>query len=235
MAAPELVSHFELEALRKWSRRDVLPADHVKFLTYAGYEITLWAQPRDLAPVLSEPALLARTPAEVGAPLLTRTPGLRGERGAPVRILQRQKDQVQIQILDEEPGLIGWVLHRGAPLRSSPSFTALLAQVDPQHTVRIAMTGGTKVSDAQAALAIRPQAFVASRSRSPRLRGGRRQRPDQVIGLGAGDPSPRASIRFWSDVCPVLLPWRNLRPGPRRRPSSGSTMLRRPHDRRRAR
>jgi hypothetical protein len=27
-------------------------------------------------------------------------------------------------------------LHHGAPLRSSPAFTALLAQIDPQRTVR---------------------------------------------------------------------------------------------------
>jgi hypothetical protein len=76
---------------------------------YAGFELMLWAKPGDLAPVLLAPVLLARTPAETGRRIALRDPGLRIERGAPVRILARKKQMVQVQILDDDPALTGWV------------------------------------------------------------------------------------------------------------------------------
>jgi len=75
---------------------------------YAGYELNLWAKPGDLAPVLLAPVLLARTPTESRRVAL-RAPGLRVQRGAPVRILGRKQQMVQVRILDDGPALTGWV------------------------------------------------------------------------------------------------------------------------------
>jgi hypothetical protein len=55
-------------------------------------------------------------------------------------------------------------LHRGLPLRGSPALADLIGQVAPQSVAWIAIAGGTKASDAQAALGIRPVSLVASAS-----------------------------------------------------------------------
>jgi hypothetical protein len=53
-------------------------------------------------------------------------------------------------------------LHRGLPLRGAPALADLIGQVAPHSAVWVAIAGGAKASDAQAALGIRPVALVAS-------------------------------------------------------------------------
>jgi len=53
-------------------------------------------------------------------------------------------------------------LHRGLPLRGAPALADLIGQVAPHSAVWVALAGGAKPSDAQAALGIRPVSLVAS-------------------------------------------------------------------------
>jgi len=53
-------------------------------------------------------------------------------------------------------------LHRGLPLRGSPPLADLISQVAPRSVAWVAFAGGTKPSDAQAALGIRPVSLLAS-------------------------------------------------------------------------
>lgn len=81
----------------------------IRFNRPTAYEITLWARPGDLAPVLREPVVLANTPEGAGAQLGSHDPGIRVVRGAAVQVVQRRGDAVQIQVLDDDQHATGWV------------------------------------------------------------------------------------------------------------------------------
>jgi hypothetical protein len=53
-------------------------------------------------------------------------------------------------------------LHHGLRLRGSPALADLIKQIAPQRVAWIAIAGGARASDAQAALGIRPVSLVAS-------------------------------------------------------------------------
>jgi TonB family protein len=81
----------------------------IRFNRPTAYEITLWARPGDLAPVLREPVVLAKTPEGAGVQLGSHDPGIRVVRGAAVQVVQRRGDAAQIQILDDDQHTTGWV------------------------------------------------------------------------------------------------------------------------------
>jgi hypothetical protein len=81
----------------------------IRFNRPTTYDITLWARPGDLAPVLREPVTLAKTPEGAGAQVGPHDPGIRVVRGAAVQVVQRRGDAVQIQALEDDQHAAGWV------------------------------------------------------------------------------------------------------------------------------
>ncbi|MEZ4364480.1 MAG: hypothetical protein R3B48_30165 [Kofleriaceae bacterium] len=96
-----LARHVESEAVDE-------EANYILLSDYAGFELMLRADPKDLAWVLNAPALLAPTFDAARRTSSSGTPGLGLKAGSPVRVLGRKSWLSRVQSL-EDAKITGWV------------------------------------------------------------------------------------------------------------------------------
>lgn len=80
------------------------------FDTAGPYKLALRISPMQLLSVLRVPVLLAASPKEIGGSLDSKTPGLRIDRGLPIKIVERRGVAVKIELVNQsKQPLVGWV------------------------------------------------------------------------------------------------------------------------------
>lgn len=97
---------------------------------------------------------------------------------------------VGLTSLTASPEELAAVLKEGAPLRDSPMFLELLAQIQTESTLWFAMNGNSKVFDKMSSLGFRPKAFIGSVDLANGFTGAARMRVDtadharHLVGIG---------------------------------------------------